>query len=291
MKSVLRGYIELMKLRVVELLLVSTLPAMVLAAKALPTFTLVAATILAGTLAAGSANAFNMVIESETDKLMTRTANRPIATGVMTKTNAAVFATAIGLLSLVLFWIFTTPLATLLAFIAIAFYVLVYTIGLKRRTSQNIVWGGAAGCMPVFIGWAAVTNSLSLTALAFFMVIFFWTPPHFWALAIKYKDDYSAAGIPMLPVVATKARVHREMWLHTILMIASSIWLIISAGLPTWSLVITVLLGLVFARELIALKESSPDYSKTAGKIFQWSITYLSLLSLVLVVAQLSVRL
>lgn len=280
-----------MKLRVVELLLVSTLPAMVLAAKALPTFTLVAATILAGTLAAGSANAFNMVIESETDKLMTRTANRPIATGVMTKTNAAVFATAIGLLSLVLFWIFTTPLATLLAFIAIAFYVLVYTIGLKRRTSQNIVWGGAAGCMPVFIGWAAVTNSLSLTALAFFMVIFFWTPPHFWALAIKYKDDYSAAGIPMLPVVATKARVHREMWLHTILMIASSIWLIISAGLPTWSLVITVLLGLVFARELIALKESSPDYSKTAGKIFQWSITYLSLLSLVLVVAQLSVRL
>ena len=280
-----------MKLRVVELLLVSTLPAMVLAAKALPTFTLVAATILAGTLAAGSANAFNMVIESETDKLMTRTANRPIATGVMTKTNAAVFATAIGLLSLVLFWIFTTPLATLLAFIAIAFYVLVYTIGLKRRTSQNIVWGGAAGCMPVFIGWAAVTNSLSLTALAFFMVIFFWTPPHFWALAIKYKDNYSAAGIPMLPVVATKARVHREMWLHTILMIASSIWLIISAGLPTWSLVITVLLGLVFARELIALKESSPDYSKTAGKIFQWSITYLSLLSLVLVVAQLSVRL
>ena len=291
MKGVLRGYIELMKLRVVELLLVSTLPAMVLAAKALPTFTLVAATILAGTLAAGSANAFNMVIESETDKLMTRTANRPIVTGVMTKTNAAVFATAIGLLSLVLFWIFTTPLATLLAFIAIAFYVLVYTIGLKRRTSQNIVWGGAAGCMPVFIGWAAVTNSLSLTALAFFMVIFFWTPPHFWALAIKYKDNYSAAGIPMLPVVATKARVHREMWLHTILMIASSIWLIISAGLPTWSLVITVLLGLVFARELIALKESSPDYSKTAGKIFQWSITYLSLLSLVLVVAQLSVRL
>jgi protoheme IX farnesyltransferase len=120
------------------------------------------------------------------------------------------------------------------------------------------------------------------------MVIFFWTPPHFWALAIKYKDDYSAAGIPMLPVVATKARLHREMWFHTVLMIASSIWLITSAGLPTWSLVITVLLGLVFARELIALKESSPDYGKTAGKIFQWSITYLSLLSVVLVVAQLS---
>lgn len=277
-----------MKLRVIELLLVSTLPAMVLAAKGLPPFSLVATTILAGTLSAGSANAFNMVIESESDKLMSRTSKRPIVTGVISKTNAAIFATLIGIVSLVIFWFFTTPLATLFSFIAIAFYVLVYTVGLKRRTSQNIVWGGAAGCMPVFIGWAAVTNSLSLTALAFFMVIFFWTPPHFWALAIKYRDDYSAAGIPMLPVVATKARVYREMWFHTILMIASSIWLIVSAELPTWSLAITVLLGLVFARELLALKESSPDYGKTAGKIFQWSITYLSLLSVVLVVAQLS---
>lgn len=284
----MRGYLELMKLRVVELLLVSTLPAMVLAAKGLPSFFLVAATILAGTLSAGSANAFNMVIESETDKLMARTAKRPIITGVISKTNAVIFATVIGVLSLVIFWFFTTPLATLLSLVAIAFYVLVYTVGLKRRTSQNIVWGGVAGCMPVFIGWAAVTNSLSLTAFAFFMVIFFWTPPHFWALAIKYKDDYSAAGIPMLPVVATKARVYREMWFHTILMIASSIWLIISAALPTWSLVVTILLGLIFARELMALKESSPNYGKTAGKIFQWSITYLSLLSVVLVVAQLS---
>ena len=187
-----------------------------------------------------------------------------------------------------MFWFLTTPLATLLAFVAIAFYVLVYTMALKRRTSQNIVWGGAAGCMPVFIGWAAVTNSLSLTALAFFMVIFFWTPPHFWALAIKYKEDYSAAGIPMLPVVATKARVHKEMWFHTILMLVCSVWLIISAGLPFWSLFVTVLLGLVFARELVALKEGSENYGKVAGKIFQWSITYLSLLSVVLVVAQLS---
>ena len=283
-----RGYLDLMKLRVVELLLVTTLPAMVLAAKGLPSFTLVAMTILAGTLSAGSANAFNMVIESDIDKLMARTSKRPIVTGVLSKRQATIFATFIGLLSLILFWIFTTPLATFLSLVAIAFYVLVYTVGLKRRTSQNIVWGGAAGCMPVFIGWAAVTNSLSIPALAFFMVIFFWTPPHFWALAIKYKDDYSAAGIPMLPVVATKARVHREMWFHTILMITSSIWLILSASLPTWSLVVTVLLGLVYARELIALKENSPDYAKTAGKIFQWSITYLSLLSVVLVAAQLS---
>ena len=284
----MRGYLDLMKLRVVELLLVSTLPAMVLAAKGLPSFSLAAATIFAGTLAAGSANAFNMVIESDIDKLMARTSKRPIVTGVISKKSATLFATLIGIVSLLIFWMFTTPLAALLALIAISFYVFVYTIALKRRTSQNIVWGGAAGCMPVLIGWAAVTNSLSMTALAFFMVIFFWTPPHFWSLAIKYKDDYSAAGIPMLPVVATKARVHKEMWFHTIMMIACSIWLILSAGLAMWSMVAAVLLGLVFARELLALKEGSENYSKTAAKIFQWSITYLSLLSVVLVVAQLS---
>jgi len=276
-----------MKLRVVELLLVSTLPAMVLAAKGLPDFGLAIATIFAGTLAAGSANAFNMVIESDLDKLMARTAKRPIVTGLISKTNATVFASIIGILSLVMFWVFTTPLATLLALIAIVFYVVVYTMALKQRTSQNIVWGGAAGCMPVLIGWAAVTNSLSVTPWAFFFVIFFWTPPHFWALAIKYKDDYAAAGTPMLPVVATKGRVLGEMWFHTVLMIASSVWLISSANLPTWSMAITVALGLVFARQLLALKEGSPEYGKVAGKIFQWSITYLSLLSVVLVAAQL----
>jgi len=276
-----------MKLRVVELLLVSTLPAMVLAAKGLPQFGLTAMTIIAGTLAAGSANAFNMVIESDLDKLMERTSKRPIVTGVISKTNATFFATFIGIISLLLFWVFTTPLATYLALIAIIFYVVVYTMALKQRTSQNIVWGGAAGCMPVLIGWAAVTNSLSMTAWAFFFVIFFWTPPHFWALAIKYKDDYAAAGTPMLPVVATKNRVLGEMWFHTILMIASSVWLIQSAELPLWSLLVTLVLGLVFARQLVALKEGSPDYGKVAGKIFQWSITYLSLLSVVLVVAEL----
>jgi heme o synthase len=276
-----------MKLRVVELLLVSTLPAMVLAAKGLPGFGLALATIFAGTLAAGSANAFNMVIESDLDKLMARTSKRPVVTGQISKSNATIFATLIGVVSLILFWVFTTPLATLLAFIAIVFYVVVYTMALKQRTAQNIVWGGAAGCMPVLIGWAAVTNSLSPTAWAFFFVIFFWTPPHFWALAIKYKDDYAAAGTPMLPVVATKGRVLKEMWFHTILMIASSVWLVLAADLPMWSLAITIALGLVFARQLIALKEGSPDYAKVAGKIFQWSITYLSLLSILLVVAQL----
>jgi protoheme IX farnesyltransferase len=276
-----------MKLRVVELLLVSTLPAMVLAEGGLPSLSLTIATLIGGTLAAGSANAFNMVIESESDKLMKRTAKRPLATGVLNKTEATLFATLIGLLSLAIFQIYTTTLATLLTLIAIAFYVLVYTVALKRRTPQNIVWGGAAGCMPALIGWAAVTNTLSVTAWSFFLVIFFWTPPHFWALAIKYKDDYAAAGIPMLPVVATKTHLLRQMWVYTIAMIASSIALFINADLQLWAQAANVILGIVFALQLRGLDEKSENYEKVAGKIFNWSISYLSLLSVLLVAAQL----
>jgi protoheme IX farnesyltransferase len=282
-----RGFIDLMKLRVVELLLVSTLPAMVLAEQGLPTLTLTLATLIGGTLAAGSANAFNMVIESESDKLMKRTAKRPLATGVLTKPEALIFATLIGFLALLIFAVFTNTLTTALTATAIIFYVWVYTILLKKRTPQNIVWGGAAGCMPALIGWAAVTNSLSVTAWSFFLVIFFWTPPHFWALAIKYKDDYAAAHIPMLPVVASKTHLLRQMWIYTIAMIASSVALIINAELQNWAMALTVVLGLVFAAQLRGLNEKSVNYEKTAGKIFQWSITYLSLLSVLLVAAQL----
>ena len=276
-----------MKLRVVELLLVSTLPSMVLAKEGLPSLTLTMATLIGGTLAAGSANAFNMVIESESDKLMKRTAKRPLATGVLTKPEALIFATLIGVLSLLIFAVYTNTLTTALTATAIVFYVWVYTILLKKRTPQNIVWGGAAGCMPALIGWAAVTNSLSVTAWSFFLVIFFWTPPHFWALAIKYKDDYAAAHIPMLPVVASKTHLLRQMWIYTIAMIASSIALIINAELQNWAMAVTVALGLVFAAQLRGLNEKSVNYEKTAGKIFQWSITYLSLLSVLLVAAQL----
>ena len=276
-----------MKLRVVELLLVSTLPAMVLAEGGLPSLSLTVATLIGGTLAAGSANAFNMVIESESDKLMKRTAKRPLATGVLSKSEAIIFATAIGLISLAIFQIYTTTLATVLTAIAIIFYVWVYTILLKKRTPQNIVWGGAAGCMPALIGWAAVTNSLSVAAWSFFLVIFFWTPPHFWALAIKYKDDYAAAHIPMLPVVASKTHLLRQMWIYTVAMIASSILLIINADLQSWAMAVTIVLGLIFAAQLRGLDEKSENYEKVAGKIFQWSITYLSLLSVLLVVAQL----
>ena len=285
--ALLRAYIALMKLRVVELLLISTIPAMILAEKGVPSLGLIAATLVGGTLAAGSANAFNMVLESDLDRLMERTVNRPLVAGALSKTHAAVFASVIGAASLLIFWVFTEPLATLLTAVAIAFYVMVYTMALKRHTSQNIVWGGAAGCMPVFIGWAAVTNSLSWAAVAFFFVIFFWTPPHFWALAIKYKDDYEAAKIPMLPVIATRTIVLRNMWLHTIAMIMSSVALIYLAELQWWAMAITVALGLVFAIQLLQLKENSENYNAIALKIFHWSITYLTLFSALLVAAQL----
>jgi protoheme IX farnesyltransferase len=283
----LQAYIDLMKLRVVELLVITTVPAMVLAQKGLPSFGLIAATLLGGTLAAGSANAFNMVIEAETDKLMKRTSRRPLVTGAISERAATIFATLVGLASLLLFYIFTTPLATLLTLIAILYYVVIYTMALKPNTSQNIVWGGAAGCMPVLIGWAAVSGSLTLVPVAFFLVIFFWTPPHFWALAIKYKDDYSAAGIPMLPSVATRASVIGQMWFHTIAMVVCSAAMIQLAHLPVWALLATVALGAVFTFQLFALKENSESYNKVAGAIFHWSITYLSLLSVLLVIAQL----
>ena len=276
-----------MKLRVVELLIITTVPAMVLAQKGMPSFGLISATLIGGTLAAGSANAFNMVVEAETDKLMKRTSGRPLVTGTISEPAAIIFASLVGVSSLAIFQIFTTTLATILTFVAILYYVVIYTIALKPNTSQNIVWGGAAGCMPVLIGWAAVTGSVSLVSLAFFLVIFFWTPPHFWALAIKYKDDYSAAGIPMLPSVATRSSVIGQMWFHTIAMVVCSAAMIQLAHLPVWSLLVTVALGAVFTFQLFALKENSDNYNKVAGAIFHWSITYLSLLSVLLVVAQL----
>jgi len=285
--KLVRAYVDLMKLRVVELLIITTLPAMVLAEKGLPSFGLVAATLIGGTLAAGASNAFNMVIEAETDKLMARTAKRPLVTGSISRTQAIIFAWVLTIASLLIFEIFTTELATLLTALAIFYYVVIYTIILKPNTSQNIVWGGAAGCMPVLIGWSAVTGSLTLVPVAFFLVVFFWTPPHFWALAIKYKDDYSAAGIPMLPSVSSQSNVINQMWFHTIAMVVSSAAMIQLAELPVWVLCATVLLGAIFTFQLFALKENSDNYNKVAAGIFHWSITYLSLFSVLLVVAQL----
>ena len=279
--TLVRPYIALMKLRVVELLLVTTLPALFLASHGVPGLKITIATLIGGTLAAGASNAYNMVIEVESDRLMARTSKRPLVNGDITKTAAMIFASAITVISLAIFYIFTTFWATVLTALAIAFYVFFYTMGLKRRTSQNIVWGGIAGCMPVLIGWAAVTNSLSLTAWLFFALIFFWTPPHFWALAIKYKDDYAAAGIPMLPVVATLKNVQMQMLLHTTGMFLTSLAVVQSAHLPWWTAAITFILALGFGTTLT--KINSPESEKSAAKLFHWSITYLSAYSVLLV--------
>ena len=279
--TLVRPYIALMKLRVVELLLVTTLPALFLASHGVPGLKITIATLVGGTLAAGASNAYNMVIEVESDRLMARTSKRPLVNGDITKTAAMIFASAITVISLAIFYIFTTFWATVLTALAIAFYVFFYTMGLKRRTSQNIVWGGIAGCMPVLIGWAAVTNSLSLTAWLFFALIFFWTPPHFWALAIKYKDDYAAAGIPMLPVVATLKNVQMQMLLHTTGMFLTSLAVVQSAHLPWWTAAITFILALGFGTTLT--KINSPESEKSAAKLFHWSITYLSAYSVLLV--------
>ena len=272
-----------MKLRVVELLLVTTLPALFLAADGFPSLSITIATLIGGTLAAGAANAFNMIIESDIDQLMGRTSKRPIVKEQISETQALLFACAITIISLAIFWIFTNKLATGLTIGAIAFYVFGYTVGLKRRTSQNIVWGGIAGCLPVLIGWSAITGSLSWTSFWFFLVVFFWTPPHFWALAIKYRDDYAAAGIPMLPVVAPMKSVMQQMWFHTIAMFLTSFITLWSAGLPNWSYLVSALLAIFFGLSMRGLGGAERD--RAALKVFHGSITYLSLYSILLVVA------
>jgi protoheme IX farnesyltransferase len=253
-----------------------------LASEGVPDLSITFWSLVGGTFAAGGANAFNMVIEAKSDLLMKRTAKRPIATGEISRRNGLVFATFISLISLLIFYISTTILATLLTLLAILFYVFGYTIALKKHTSQNIVWGGIAGCMPVLIGQAAVTNTLSLTSWMFFFLIFFWTPPHFWALAVRYKDDYLAAGIPMLPVVAPIKSVINQMWFHSLAMVVFSLLVIWSASLPIWLGVITLLLIAGWKNQLIKLSKDPSEVN--AGKLFQASIVFLSIYSFLLVI-------
>ena len=277
-----------MKLRVIELLLVSTLPAMFLAQRGVPDLWLTCATLIGGTLAAGSANAFNQVMERDIDIEMGRTSKRPLVTGSITSRGAITFAILLGALSLLIFWIYTNALATLLTLIAILFYVGVYTAILKRRTSQNIVWGGIAGCMPVLIGWAAVTNSLSWSAFILFLLIFFWTPPHFWALAIKYREDYSRAKVPMLPVVSPEKVVTRQMLAHALAMMACSIVLAVTAALPSWYFILAIISGAYFLYLVSKVKNiDEMARNKAAEKIFHGSISYLSVISLLIVLAAL----
>ena len=275
-----------MKLRVVELLLVSTLPAMVLAQRGIPDLVLTVATLIGGTLAAGSANAFNQVMEQDLDVAMGRTSKRPLVVGSISTKGALAFAFVLAIAALAIFWIFTNPLTTLLTLIAILFYVGVYTAVLKRRTPQNIVWGGIAGCMPVLIGWVAVANDLSWSALLLFLVVFFWTPPHFWALAIKYREDYSRAKVPMLPVVAAEKIVTRQMLGHAIAMIASSLLLGLVANLAWWYFVTAAILGGYFLYLVWQLRKTDEQRrGKIAERIFHGSISYLSVISLVIVLA------
>jgi len=281
LKSPMKNYLSLMKLRVVELLLVTTVPALFIASKGIPSVSVTFWSLLGGTLAAGGANSFNIVIEADSDRLMKRTANRPIATGQISKKNGLIFSSFISIISLLIFYVFTTTLATSLTAIAIIFYVLIYTITLKRNTSQNIVWGGIAGCMPVLIGQAAVTNSLTTTSWLFFLVIFYWTPPHFWALAVRYKDDYAAAGIPMLPVVAPMKSVIKQMWFHSIAMSITSAVLIIDAKMAPVILISSILLILAWNMQLVNLTKSPTE--PNASKLFQASIVFLSIYSLLIV--------
>ncbi|MEY4104696.1 MAG: hypothetical protein RLZZ478_59 [Actinomycetota bacterium] len=271
-----------MKLRVVELLLVTTVPALFLASDGLPDLAITLATLLGGTLAAGAANAFNMVIESDIDQVMGRTLKRPLVRELMSEGAALTFAFAITVISLLTFWVFTNPLATGLTVAAIAFYVFGYTVGLKRRTSQNIVWGGIAGCMPVLIGWAAVTGTLSLTAWLFFLLIFFWTPPHFWALAIKYRDDYERAGVPMLPVVAPMKSVVAQMWFHSTAMVITSYALLLSVGVEPWIYLLATAINALFLFSLMKMRGDSSQIEAAAIKVFKGSITYLTLFSILL---------
>jgi len=274
----LQAYVALTKPRIIELLLVTTVPTMVLAARGWPGWGLVVATLVGGSLAAGSANALNCWWDRDIDQVMARTSRRPLARHTVTPRAALTFGLLLGVLAVGFLAVTTNLLSAALAAAAIAFYVCIYTMVLKRRTSQNIVWGGAAGCMPVFIGWSAVTNSLSWSAVVLFAVVFFWTPPHFWALAIKFKDDYARADIPMLPVVATPLVVAHRMVAYSWAMVLTSVLLAFD-GSGLIYLCAAVVLGALFLREAHVLQQRvRAGLATNPMRLFHFSITYLALL-------------
>jgi protoheme IX farnesyltransferase len=276
------AYVALTKPRIIELLLITTLPTMIVAQRGMPPVWLMAATLLGGALAAGGANAINMFVDRDIDKLMHRTRNRPLVTGAVTPRNALVFAVALEVVAFIELWGWVNLLAAALAVSATLFYVFVYTLWLKRTSSQNIVIGGAAGAVPVLVGWAAVTDSLAWTPVVLFAIIFVWTPPHFWALAVKYKEDYQAAGVPMLPAVATFKRTAREILFYSLLLLGVSLLLAAVARLGGIYVVSASVLGVVFVALAVRLwRQASP---KAAMQLFSYSITYLTLLFVVMAV-------
>ena len=278
-RRTLSAYVALTKPRVIELLLVTTAPVMILAADGLPSIWLVLATLVGGALSAGSAGAFNMYIDRDIDRLMGRTQNRPLVTGEVSDRAALVFAYTIGVVSIVWLGLTTNWLAASLSLAAILFYVVIYTLVLKRRTEQNIIWGGIAGCFPVLIGWTAVTGSLDWPPFILFLVVFLWTPPHYWPLSMKYREDYAAADVPMLAVMRDRATVGVQVVLYAWATVAASLLLIPIAPMGALYTAVALLSGGWFIIESHRLYgRAVRGLEASPMRVFHASITYLTLL-------------
>ncbi|TFB76262.1 protoheme IX farnesyltransferase [Cryobacterium glaciale] len=279
LKRTIKAYISLTKPRVVELLLVVTAPTMLLAERGIPNLWLILATLVGGSLSAGSAGAFNCYLDRDIDRLMKRTKNRPLVTGELSDREALIFAWALGAASILWLGLLINWLAAALSFGAILLYVVFYTIILKRRTPQNIVWGGVAGCMPVLIGWAAVTGDLSWPPIILFMIIFLWTPPHYWPLSMKYRSDYQAAGVPMLAVVRGRAQVGLQVILYAWATVACSLLLIPIADMGLLYSFTALVTGGWFIYETHRLYSLAIRHEHVSPmRVFHGSIAYLTLL-------------
>jgi protoheme IX farnesyltransferase len=276
LKTRVGAYVALTKPRIIELLLVTTVPTMVVAQRGLPPLWLVVATVVGGTLAAGGANAINMYVDRDIDALMERTRNRPLVTGAVAPRAALTFAVVLEVAAFALLWGTVNLLSAVLAVSATAFYVFVYTLWLKRTSTRNIVIGGAAGAVPVLVGWTAVRNELEWAPIVLFAVIFYWTPPHFWALAVKYRDDYAAADVPMLPAVADLRTVAIRILGYTLLLWALTLVFGVVAGMGALYTIAAVVLGAVFT--WFAFRLLVTGSTAAAMRLFGWSITYISLL-------------
>ena len=281
----LGGFVALTKPRIIELLLVTTLPTMVVAARGFPRWGLALATLAGGTLAAGGANAINMVVDRDIDAVMHRTRKRPLVTGIVSAPEALVFAIGLEVMAFGLLWAEVNLLSAVLAVSATLFYVFVYTLWLKRTSRQNIVIGGAAGAVPVLVGWAAVRDSVGWAPVVLFALMFVWTPPHFWALAIRYREDYKSVDVPMMPVVTTFRRTAAQILAYTVLVAVVSLLFGWTAGMGPLYWSSAAILGAIFCALAYRLWRS-PDEA-AAMRLFHWSITYVTLLFAAMAVDQL----
>jgi len=279
--STIRSYLALTKPRVIELLLVTAVPVMILAGRQLPDLGLLAATIVGGALSAGSANAYNMFIDRDIDIQMDRTQSRPIVTGEVSERSALIFATCLGVASFACLWLFTTPLAAALSLVAILFYVFAYSLWLKRRSEQNIIWGGIAGCFPVLIGWSAVTGSLAPTPIVLFIIVFLWTPPHYWPLSMRYREDYARVAVPMLAVVRAPTEVGTQVILYAWATVAASLILIPTAPMgPIYGLMASFAGALFLIESHLLYRRTVRGDEISPMRVFRSSITYLTILFL-----------